>query len=277
MNRVPGQSLPGQLARTFDFNGRALRVFGTSDAPLFVAKDVCDGLDLENVSRACERLDDDESGMSEIHTPSGLQSMLVVTESGLYSLVLRSDKPAAKAFRRWVTHEVLPAIRRTGGYGVPGVDAQTAWSIAKDAVLQLPSLPPRQGIAMIRVAETITGRQLDLWNLVGRGDETPASPPVSPETPATQPAAAAPPVNLPYRPRQTPGSMSAADVGKLLGISARSVGWMARRSGIRTDPECCVPAYRDHGVTRFRFTALGVAKLRAQLAAETGQMPLAIS
>ena len=89
---------------------------------MFVARDVCGALSLGNVPMALSRLDDDEKGVSSIDTLGGPQQMATVTEAGLYSLVLGSRKPEAKAFKRWVTHEVLPAIRRDGGYMAPVAD-----------------------------------------------------------------------------------------------------------------------------------------------------------
>lgn len=84
--------------------------------PWFVAKDVLDVLDLDKT--ALRKLDEDEKGVDSIHTPGGEQQMTTVTEPGFYKLVMRSRKPEAKAFQRWVTHEVLPALRREGGYMV---------------------------------------------------------------------------------------------------------------------------------------------------------------
>jgi len=84
----------------------------------FCAKDICDALELDNVSMALQKLDEDERGMKIFDTPGGPQEMLVVKESGLYALILRSNKPQARAFRKWVTNEVLPALRRTGSYEV---------------------------------------------------------------------------------------------------------------------------------------------------------------
>lgn len=86
--------------------------------PMFVAKDVCMALGLGNSRQALSRLDDDEKGVISTDTPGGEQQMQAVNEAGLYVLVLSSRKPAAKAFKRWVTHEVLPALRRDGGYMV---------------------------------------------------------------------------------------------------------------------------------------------------------------
>ena len=86
--------------------------------PMFVAKDVCAALEVKNSRDALARLDNDEKGVVLTDTPGGEQQMQAVNEAGLYVLVLSSRKPEAKAFKRWVTHEVLPALRRDGGYMV---------------------------------------------------------------------------------------------------------------------------------------------------------------
>ena len=103
----------------FDFESHDVRVvIGQDGEPRFVAADLLSTLSLDR--KALERLDDDEKGVSSIHTPGGQQEMTVVNESGLFNLVLGSRKPEAKRFKRWVTHEVLPSIRKTGAYAAPG-------------------------------------------------------------------------------------------------------------------------------------------------------------
>ena len=87
--------------------------------PWFVAADVCHALDIGNPSDALNRLDDDERTLVSIEGASNGKPVNGVNEPGLYSLVLGSRKPEAKAFKRWITHEVIPAIRKTGGYHVP--------------------------------------------------------------------------------------------------------------------------------------------------------------
>lgn len=87
--------------------------------PLFVAADVCRVLEHSNVTMALERLDDDEKSKFGLGLPGG--DTWCVNEPGLYSLVLGSRKPEAKAFKRWITHEVLPSIRKTGVYVLPTV------------------------------------------------------------------------------------------------------------------------------------------------------------
>lgn len=93
-----------------------IRVVEHEGQPWFVAKDVCEILELGNPRSSLALLDDDEKDIHSMDTPGGKQGMTIVSESGLYSLILRSRKPEAKAFKRWVTHEVIPSIRKTGGY-----------------------------------------------------------------------------------------------------------------------------------------------------------------
>jgi len=119
---VQPEILPAQPAESalapFAYGNHQVRVITDEQGmPWFVAADLLGLLGLDR--KAMERLESDERGVSSIHTPGGHQSMTTVNESGLYSLILGSRKPEARTFKRWVTHEVLPAIRRTGGYSVP--------------------------------------------------------------------------------------------------------------------------------------------------------------
>jgi len=101
----------------FNFNGNGVHIVDKDGNPWFVAKDVCKCLGIpDNTHVALRKLDDDEKDRCLIPTPGGIQECRIVNEPGLYNLILRSRKPEAKAFKRWVTHEVLPQIRKTGGY-----------------------------------------------------------------------------------------------------------------------------------------------------------------
>lgn len=86
--------------------------------PWWVLADVCKVLEIAQPHHAASRLDDDEKDRAIVTTLGGSQEMTIINESGLYSLILTSRKPAAKRFKKWVTSEVLPAIRKTGGYMV---------------------------------------------------------------------------------------------------------------------------------------------------------------
>ncbi len=94
----------------------SLRAVTINGDPWFVAADVCEALTIS--TEATRRLDDDEKGLHTTQTLGGQQEMTVINESGLYSLILTSRKPEAKKFKKWVTSEVLPSIRKTGGYAL---------------------------------------------------------------------------------------------------------------------------------------------------------------
>jgi prophage antirepressor-like protein len=101
----------------FPETNQPVRVVVIDGEPWWLAGDVCSALDLTNVGNALSRLDEDEKGSIRLAdgTP-GNPNRAIVNEPGLYSLILRSDRPDARAFKRWVTHEVIPSIRRTGQY-----------------------------------------------------------------------------------------------------------------------------------------------------------------
>ena len=101
------------------FNDRPVRILDRDGELWFVAKDVCKVLEIKLQANSTRYLDDDERGVCLINTPSGEQEMTIINEPGLYSLILRSRKAEAKAFKRWVTHDVLPSIRKTGAYLAP--------------------------------------------------------------------------------------------------------------------------------------------------------------
>ena len=102
----------------FDFEGRGVRSLMIAGEPWWVVKDVCEVLGIADHHQVFERLDEDERGRYPIPTRGGEQEAKCVNEFGLYTLIIRSDKPEAKAFRKWITSEVLPAIRKTGRYAV---------------------------------------------------------------------------------------------------------------------------------------------------------------
>lgn len=108
----------------------SVRTLTIDGEPWFVAADVCRALGLEQTHKALHRLDSDEVGggikIPHPQSPEKTIEVSIVSESGLYGLVLASRKPEAKAFKRWITHEVIPAIRKTGAYAVPGTPMMTA-------------------------------------------------------------------------------------------------------------------------------------------------------
>lgn len=105
--------------QVFNYNGNEVRTIQKDGEPWWVLKDVCEVLGLSSPHKVFDRLDEDEKGRNQIPTPGGEQEMTVINESGLYNVILRSDKPEAKPFRKWVTSEVLPSIRKHGAYMTP--------------------------------------------------------------------------------------------------------------------------------------------------------------
>lgn len=97
----------------FDYNGSQMRTVDKDGHIWWILKDVCNVLELTNTRIVAERLDEDERCKLDLPRQGATWA---INESGLYSVILRSDKPEAKSFRRWVTHEVLPQIRKSGGY-----------------------------------------------------------------------------------------------------------------------------------------------------------------
>ena len=115
----------------FSFENQQVRTIIRDNNPWFVAKDVCEVLGHTNSRVATERLDEDEKGVSKVYTPGGEQEMTIINESGLYALVLTSNIPKAKAFKRWITHEVIPQIRKNGVYVAPQVNSKMLYQIAQ--------------------------------------------------------------------------------------------------------------------------------------------------
>lgn len=102
----------------FQFNSIQVRVVVVNNEPWFVAKDLCQVLGISKYRDAISRLDDDERESFKLDTLGGKQDMITVSESGMYALVISSRKSEAKTFRKWITSEVLPSIRKTGEYKV---------------------------------------------------------------------------------------------------------------------------------------------------------------
>lgn len=158
---------------TFDFHACPVRVMLRDDAPWFVAADVCRVLEIANPSDAIKTLDEDERmtlDITEGHSGQrgGARQLAIISESGLYALVFKSRKVEAKAFRKWVTSEVLPAIRQTGRYAVPQTEGQalsvsllsfvrevgTGWSLERQ--IEFGQLARRYAKAMGVVFEIVT-------------------------------------------------------------------------------------------------------------------------
>lgn len=123
LNRSVVCIMTNQLS-VFNFNTSNVRAVVVNNEPWFVCSDVAEALGYRDSHNAARCLDDDEKGTHNLSTPGGSQQVTIINESGLYALVLRSRKPEARKFAKWVTSEVLPAIRKTGAYATVTVNAE---------------------------------------------------------------------------------------------------------------------------------------------------------
>lgn len=156
--------------RNLAFEEHLVRVFIRDGAPWFVAADVCRVLGIQNPSKAVEKLDEDEKGLTSSYTLGGQQELLTVSEGGLFTLILRCRAAMTRGtapwrFRKWVTGEVLPQIHRNGAYGQPSSDdTAPAFDVDSASVAAL-----RARIDLVREARSLfgPGRAVALWGRLG--------------------------------------------------------------------------------------------------------------
>lgn len=230
---------------TLNYEGSNVRMIEKDGEPWWVLTDVCKVLQLSNPSIVAQRLDDDERSKSNL----GRQGeATIISESGLYAVILRSDKPQAKPFRKWVTSEVLPSIRRTGSYtsGI-GKESQNCYTQQE---LTIRELEARAKVAdvLYKLLDVDTLSQTYKDILVCKTAEAACGVPVLP---------------LPKSERTT---LSATEIGKMLGISGQKVGRLANQNGLKTDEYGAW--YRDKAahsskeVDTFRYFESSVDKFR---------------
>lgn len=155
----------------FQFNATSqeIRSFLIDQEPFFIAKDICDVLEIQRTNDALQKLDDDEKLMRKISASGQNRKMWLVNESGLYALVLRSNKPEAKVFRKWITSEVLPSIRKKGYYqsGATQTDFIDARTTPYDVI-------EKEGhkIRVIKIEDTFWFSLNDLHRAIGVSTES---------------------------------------------------------------------------------------------------------
>lgn len=142
----------------FNFNGNQLSVIiNENNDPLFVAKEVCEVLGISKYRDAVSRLDEDERTSVLVDTLGGKQNKSAITESGLYSLIMVSRKPEAKAFKKWVTSEVLPSIRKHGAYMTPSKIEEVL--LNPDTLIQLATNLKAEQQKVKELTKTVTKQQ----------------------------------------------------------------------------------------------------------------------
>ena len=239
--------------QVFTYEGAEVRTLLRDGAPWWVLKDVCQILGIANHKMTAQRLEQDEVSQTDLTDSLGRkQKATVINEPGLYSVILRSDKPQAKAFKRWVTHDVLPAIRRTGGYTAPATPMTDYQRVMTDT---------RQQNASIRKAQ--------LLNKIAAQYDGPYRQVL--QAHATKELTGE--FLLPL-PRLEDKTLSAAEVGALLGISANKVGILTNRHQLKTGQYGAwfadtAPGHKKQ-VQTFRYYEAVVPVLRQLLKAERG-------
>lgn len=198
----------------FNYEAKEVRTVEKNGEPWFVLKDICEVLELSTPKRVAERLDIDEVSLTHVIDSIGRkQETLIINESGLYSVILRSDKPQAKPFRKWVTSEVLPSIRKTGSYAIKQEQANLKEQMLKTReenvkvrkaqlmykLSQEVEMPTYKAVLQSHITEMLTGEML---------------------------------LPLPRLERMT---FSAKEIGNRLGISGAKVGRLTNQYNLKTD------------------------------------------
>lgn len=240
--------------QVFNYESNEVRTVVIDGEPWFVLKDVCQALEISHVKDTADRLDQDEVGQAEVIDRLGrTQTVTIINESGLYNVILRSDKPEAKPFRKWVTAEVLPSIRKTGEYSA----GKTIQDPAKATLAEAKLLNSRARERNSRVKEA------SMWLAIAKVVSTPTFLEVCAHYAST---ALAGKEVLPL-PETGGRTYTAKEVGEMLGgISANKVGRLANKNDLKT-PEYGVEvwdksAHSAKQVPSWRYNDKAVERLR---------------
>lgn len=160
----------------FSYEDHEVRVLDINGEPWFVLADLCKVLGVRNSRMAATRLDEADVRQTDISSSGQRRAMTIVAESGMYDLVVRSDSPAAKPFQRWVTHEVLPAIRRTGTYATRPQPQLSGKELLAAAVLEAAETIKQHEATIAQQAEDLAKAlpKANTWDALcsGRGDHS---------------------------------------------------------------------------------------------------------
>lgn len=232
--------------QVFNYESNEVRTIMRDGEPWFCLVDVCRVLELSNPRSVAERLDQDERRKFDLPRQG---ETWFINESGLYNVILRSDKPEAKPFRKWVTGTVLPTIRKTGAYSVNAL---------RD---------PKAGLAEAKV-KNARARVASIWLKLAQTNPIPTYQQICAHYASAELTGGEAVLPLPEVKERT---YSAAEVGELLGgVSANMVGRMANRNGLKT-PEYGIEVWDKSKnsvkqVPTFRYNEKAVAKLRELVA-----------
>lgn len=235
--------------RVFNYHESAVRTVEKGGEPWFVLKDVCSILEISDHKSVIRRLEGDEVGQIPLTDKMGRkQDTSIINESGLYNVILRSDKPEAKPFRRWVTREVLPAIRKTGTY-----------TTSPD--------PTKAALAEAKVRNS-RAREASVWLKIAKEVSAPSYKEICAHYASTV-LAGKEVLPLPAVAEKT---YTAAQAGEMLGVSANKIGRTANTHGLKT-PEYGIEVWDKSPnsakqVPTWRYNNKGIEKLRELIKGE---------
>lgn len=225
----------------FNYEEQQVRTIEKNSEPWFVGKDVADILGYTDTAQAVRKhIDDEDKGVVEMTTPGGKQNMVIINESGLYSLILSSKLPTAKKFKRWVTSEVLPSLRKTGEY----------------------KITPAQQNRLDIMERNSRAREASLWLRISAQVKSDTYRQVCASYASTVLAGR----EVIPLPQTTQHHYSATEIGEMFGVSKQAIGNLANKYGMKTDEygswyhdkspysakEVDVFKYNDRAVQRFR-------------------------
>lgn len=215
----------------FNFGENQVRTLMIDNEPWFVAKDVCDILALTNSRKALASIEqEDKKGVTISDTPGGTQTMTAINESGLYHLIFKSRKPEAKEFKRWVTSEVLPSIRKTGSYSIKQLSPGEQIVEMGKAIISLEQEQARQAQELEQTKETST-EALSTAQEAKEGLEN-----VRDELASLKEFAVAQPEGLNQ------------DKGQLINEAFQKLGNVFRESGEAKAPDCYKKPWNELGI-----------------------------
>ena len=231
--------------KIWNYDNLEIRTIEKDGEPWWVLSDVCKVLELSNPSKVAQRLDEDERSNFELGRQG---TAIIINESGLYSVILRSDKPQAKPFRKWVTSEVLPSIRRTGGYQISQSRPDKSHSLEVKEM----NARVRMSNQYLKLAavDTVSPQYKNI--LVAKSAEVLAGEPLLP------------------LPKSEQKMYSATEIGDRFGVTAQKVGRIANLNGLKTEEYG--EFYRDKSpysskeVDAFRYNDRAVEQFKRLLA-----------
>lgn len=231
--------------KIWNYDNLEIRTIEKDGEPWWVLSDVCKVLELSNPSKVAQRLDEDERSNFELGRQG---TAIIINESGLYSVILRSDKPEAKPFRKWVTSEVLPSIRKTGSYQV----AQSSPNKSKSLDVKEMNARVRMSNQFLKIANVVTDSTQYKNILIAKSAEVLAGELILP------------------LPKSEQKMYSATEIGDMFGVTAQKVGRIANLNGLKTEEYG--EFYRDKSpysskeVDAFRYNDRAVEQFKRLLA-----------